>query len=54
MKPSPQQLLPVYERCLRAYEKAGDPRADIERRLIARLKARIAAAETHAAKRKKL
>ena len=38
MKPTPDELLPIYRRSLAAYEADGDTeRADVQRRLIARL-----------------
>lgn len=37
MKPTREEKLAIYRRVLRKYEAEGDPKADIQRRLIARL-----------------
>jgi len=41
MKPSTEQLLAIYRQALRKYEAEGDPKAEVQRRLIARLESEL-------------
>lgn len=52
-KPKASELLPRYRATLAKYEDEGDPRADIQRRLIARLELEAAEENKPKTKRKR-